>query len=462
MTGGTYQLYYLHSEQNNGDGGWDHATTLDCVSFTNQPTALPLEPNFPVWTGSSVVDINNTAGYGANAVIALATRPTDGVRKYQEQYLWWSIDDGYTFIARPDPVIVNTDGRTATTPEEIANAEWFRDPKVYWDSSNEQWICAIGRQRYASFYTSTNLIDWTWVSNFDYPNHDLGGIECPDLFEMTASDGTSHWVFGASMDAYSIDLPMTYAYWMGTWTGTQFVATDLTPQWLDWGWDWYAAVTWPKADAPQTRRLAIAWMNNWKYANRDVPTDISDGYNGQNSIVRELRLEQQSSGVYSLLSAPIDALQNYVTATTDIPTQVVDGSIILSWNGSAYEVELDISWDQATDVGVSVGRSSDGTRHTDVGKSGSELYVDRGPSDLAGYTLVPYTRAAAPIDADTRTVHLRVFVDTQSVEVFVDDGHIVLSQQVQFTDGDTGIALYSDGGPATFSNITIREFGTPI
>lgn len=461
-TNGAYQLYYLHSGQNNGPGGWDHATTADGVSFTHHGTVMPLQPDFPVWSGSAVVDTANTAGFGAGAVVALATQPTDGIRKYQEQYLYWSTDGGFTFTALPGPVIVNTDGRTAATPAEVENAEWFRDPKIHWDALRGEWVCVIGRARYASFYTSSNLRDWEWTSNFDYPNHALGGIECPDLFEMTADDGSPHWIFAASMDAYGIGLPMTYAYWTGTWDGTHFVADDLTPQWLDWGWDWYAAVTWPKSEAPQTRRLAIAWMNNWKYAARDVPTDVTDGYNGQNSIVRELRLDRQGSGRYALLSSPVEALAGYVTSTTTLPTQTVNGSTVLAWNGRAYEIELDISWDEAANVGLSVGRSADGARHTNIGKYGSELYVDRGPSDLTGYALTPYSRAAAPIDASARSVHLRVFVDTQSVEVFVNAGHTVLSQQVHFAEGDTGISLYSDGGPATFSAITIREFGNPI
>lgn len=454
---GAYQLYYLHSGVNNGPGGWDHATTSDGVSFTHHGTVMPLEPDFPVWSGSAVVDSANTAGFGAGAVIALATKPTGGIRKYQEQYLYWSTDGGFTFTALADPVIVNPDGRTAVTPAEIENAEWFRDPKIHWDAVRSEWVCVIGRARYATFYTSTNLHDWQLQHNFDYPNHALGGIECPDLFEMTAGDGTRHWVLAASMDAYSIGLPMTYAYWMGTWDGEQFTADDLTPQWLDWGWDWYAAVTWPSIEAPETRRLAIAWMNNWKYAARDVPTDATDGYNGQNSIVRELRLEHQSDGRYSLLSSPVEALGDYVTATSTFADQVVTNSAVLPWNGRAYELELDISWDAANNIGVSVGRSSNGSRHTNIGKYGDELYVDRAPSDLSGYALAPYTRAAAPIDGNARSVHLRIFVDTQSVEVFVNGGHAVLSQQVHFADGDTGISFYAAGGPATFSGITIRE-----
>lgn len=140
----------------------------------------------------------------------------------------------------------------------------------------------------------------------------------------------------------------------------------------------------------------------------------------------------------------------------------MNGAAVLPWNGRAYELELDISWTNATNVGVSVGGSADGTRHTNIGKYGADLYVDRAPSERAGYNLAPYTRAAAPIDVNARSAHLRIFVDRQSVEAYVNAGHTVLSQQVHFLDTDTGISLYTDGGPAQFTGITIREYITPL
>lgn len=84
---------------------------------------MPITNGVPVWTGSLVVDETNTAAFGAGAVIALATRPTDGIRRYQEQYLYWSTGGGLSFTMLPDPVLINTDGRSAQTPAEIDNAE---------------------------------------------------------------------------------------------------------------------------------------------------------------------------------------------------------------------------------------------------------------------------------------------------------------------------------------------------
>ncbi len=228
------------------------------------------------------------------------------------------------------------------------------------------------------------------------------------------------------------------------------------PQWLDRGWDWYSAVTWPSPDDPEGLRYAIAWMNNWRYAARDVPTDASDGYNGQMSVVRRIRLVRQPEGWYSLQSDPVPALRDVMDEPCELSAQRVSGWQTLAWSGRAYELELDIEWDVATDVGVAVGCSEDDSRYTSIGVTDGTIYVDRGPCDLEWCSFLPYWRAEAPIDPSSRWVHLRVLVDMQSVEVFVDAGHTVLSQQVYFMDGDEGLRLYSYEGEATFSNIVWR------
>ena len=457
FNGRTY-FFYLHSDANHGDGGWDVSITDDLVAFGENRVAIPLRDSFPVWTGSAVVDERNTAGFGAGAIIVLATQPTGGVRRKQEQYLYWSLD-GVNFTQHPDPVIRNPNGDSAVTPEEIDNAEWFRDPKVVWDEARSQWVCVIGRRKYLSIYVSGNLRDWSWVSNFDYLENgaaDLGGMECPDFFQINADDGSTHWVLAASMDAYASGLPMTYAYWVGDWDGTRFSTNNLVPQWLDWGWDWYAAVTWPSSQNSEHVRNAIGWMNNWKYAARDVPTDVTDGYNGQMSVVRQIRLMRQPDGWYSLLSTPVPALRDALGAPETIARREVSDRWALPWKGRAYELELDIEWSTANNVGVSVGCTPDDSRHTNIGVFDGKVYVDRGPADRSDYSFLPYRQAEAPIDPQARYVHLRILVDMQSVEVFVNAGHTVLSQQVYFEADDTVIRLYAYDGSATFSNVTWR------
>jgi levanbiose-producing levanase len=320
-------------------------------------------------------------------------------------------------------------------------------------------VVVIGRQQAIWFYTSPDLIHWTYRSTFSYTSPNIGGFECPDLFEMTADDGTSHWVLGASTQGDYSGQPDTYGYWVGHWDGTNYTTEGRDPQWLDWGWDWYAAVTWPNSASPDTSRFALGWMNNWHYAGRLVPTDASDGYNGQMSIVRELQLGRQSGGWYTLLSQPVPALQNHVSRTIDLSDVTVNGTVDLPYQGSAYELELDIDWGQLDNVGLSVGKSADGSRHTNIGVYQGSVYVDRRPSDQPGYSFGDYGQSNAPIDPAARTVHLKIFVDKQSVEVYVNAGYTILSNLVCFQPDDTGICVYADNGSATFSNITVREFG---
>ena len=459
---GRTHLYYLHAQTNAGPGGWDVCTSEDLVAFGGNRVAIPMGDGVPVWTGSAVVDEDGIAGFGAGALVVLATRPTGGQARHQEQYPYWS-HDGESFTARPEPVIANPDGDVAVTPEEIGNAEWFRDPKVVRDQDRSQWVCVIGRRKYLSVYVSGNLIDWSWASNFDYlvdGAADLGGMECPDLFRITADDGSAHWIIAASMDAWASGLPMTYAYWVGQWDGTRFTADDIAPQWLDRGWDWYAAVTWPSEKDPERVRHAIGWMNNWKYAARDTPTDASDGYNGQMSVVRRIRLVRRPDGHYSLLSEPVPALRDALGEPRALERREVSGRWEAPWSGRAYELELDIEWDAADDVGVSVGCAPDDARHTDIGVRDGRVYVDRGPSDRTDYSFRPYLRAEAPIDPGARRVHLRIEVDTQSVEVFVDDGGVVVSQQVYFQADDAAVRLYAHGDPAVFSHAAFRPART--
>lgn len=457
--GGQLQLPRLQAAQTAGPGGWRLATSTDEVSFSDVGDTIPLVGDTPAWSGSAVVDTDNTAGLGAGAVVALVTHVPHGDLTRQAQYLHWSTDGGRSFSMLSEPVIPNPNADNASTDEEIDNARWFRDPKVVRDEVRSQWVCVIGRRKYLSFYVSTDLHHWRWTSNFDYLTPgatDLGGMECPDLFHIIADDGTSHWVLGASMDGWGAGSFGTYAYWIGNWDGTRFVTDNLRPQWLDHGYDWYAAVTWPSADSPQNVRHAVAWMNNWKYAARHVPTLDTDGYNCQYSVVREIRLCRQPGGWYSLLSAPEPVLATSLLSQKSLGDVNVNGRRVLDVTTEAYVLTTDIAWTNATNVGIEVLRSSDGTRHTNVGVFNGRVYVDRGPSESISAPFAPYTQSEAPIDPAARHVHLTVVVDRNSVEVFVNAGHTVLSNQVYPAAGDHGLALYSDNGSAVFSDLSLR------
>ncbi|BAS14453.1 levanbiose-producing levanase [Arthrobacter sp. Hiyo8] len=136
----------------------------------------------------------------------------------------------------------------------------------------------------------------------------------------------------------------------------------------------------------------------------------------------------------------------------------VNGRTTLDYHGSVYELDADVSWTTLNNVGMSVGENKDGSRHTNIGVYGGNLYVDRSAQDQVPYSFGTFQQSQAPLASGTTSLHLRILVDHGSVEVFADDGRIALSNQAFFTSSDTGISLYTIGGSANFANLSITEF----
>lgn len=444
---GEYLYYYLYNADyiaGRGGTAWRLATTRDHVTFKDRGIAIPKFTNRDgdVWSGSAVVDTRGTAGYGKGAVIAIVTQAPEG---RQAQYLWYSKDGGRSF--KPgglDPVLPNP-------------GTWdFRDPKVIWDHQRRQWVMVNAEGRRLAFYTSPNLKNWTYVSDFE--RGDIGTLECPDLFAMTADDGTSHWLFGVGANGKGRGLPATYAYWVGAFDGTRFTTSQDEPQWLDWGYDFYGAVTYAHHDKrgkeDPTLRHALGWANFWDYPH-NAPTVFSDGYNGDDMIVRDIRLKQ-GSGDYYLASTPTAALSGYVTKTHRLGDIALDGAKELSVKAKTYEITCELQWREGVqpNAGIEVRRAAEVGRHVAVGVyvPAPYAYVNRRPTFHPGPD-----ESKTPFDTSSRSVKLRILVDNTSVELFVNDGRHVHSNRVFHYPSDTGLRLYAYDGGATFKDLTIRE-----
>ncbi|MEV1082784.1 glycoside hydrolase family 32 protein [Streptomyces sp. NPDC050211] len=449
---GEYHYYYLYNPDYFTGGttagtAWRLATSSDLVAFTDRGIAVPKDatPNGDVWSGSAVVDSDNTAGFGAGAVIVLATMAPDEVT--QAQYLHYSTDGGRTFTSHgTDPVLPNPGVRD------------FRDPKVIRDEERGRWVMTLAEGNKVGFYHSADLKSWTYVSGFIKDG--IGVLECPDLFRIRAADGTWKWVLGVSANGKGAGLPSTYAYWAGTFDGSVFTPDAADPQWLDHGWDWYGAVTFEKRNAngalDPAARYAIGWLNHWDYAGT-TPTIDCDGFNGTDSIVREVTLKRDASGRYYLASRPVAALDDHVSRTVNLGDLEVAGTRLLDYTGTAYELTTEITWDQLTGAGLQLRRSTDGGRHIDAGIYGDYAFVNRRNTvnpDASGN----WQESKSPFDPSARTVRLRVLVDRTSVEMFVDDGRYVHSSEAFPYLVDTGLALFTIDGSAVFRNTVIREF----
>ncbi|MEU3497676.1 GH32 C-terminal domain-containing protein [Kitasatospora cineracea] len=450
---GAFQYYYLYNADYNQTVGtaWRMATTTDNVVFHDQGVAAPKKTNanYDLWSGSTVVDTDNTAGFGAGAIVMLVTQmdhPSAGQiadgSGPQAQFLWFSTDGGRNFRPYGDTPVIPNGGRAD-----------FRDPKVIWDAGHRRWVLLATEGDRIGFFTSPDLKNWTWVS--DSVHTGLGALECPDLFQLRADDGTVHWVLGMSANGYLTGAPNTYAYWTGTFDGTTFTPDGTAPQWLDHGFDWYGGVTWEDPAAPLDHRFALAWMNNWSYPHT-TPTWTNDGFNGTDSITRQVSLKHYPDG-YALASQPVAALASHATRTTSLGSVTVNGSTPLSYHGTAYQLDADVSWSSLDNVGVQLRVSADGTRHADAGIYHDYSYLNRaqtGNPDSTGQ----HKESHAPWDRTKTSAHLKILVDRTTVEYFLDDGRHVHSSEVFADPADGGINLFASGGTATFANLKITEF----
>jgi levanbiose-producing levanase len=451
---GEYAYYYLYNPDYFTGGttagtAWRLATSKDLVTFTDRGIAVPKDttPNGDVWSGSAVVDTGDTAGFGAGAVVALVTMEPDASADTQAQYLYYSTDGGRTFTnSGTSPVLPNPGGRD------------FRDPKVIRDEERGRWVMALAENNKIGFYHSANLRSWTYAGGFIKDG--LGVLECPDLFRITAEDGTAKWVLGASANGKGAGLPNTYAYWTGAFDGSDFRPDAPDPQWLDHGWDWYGAVTFDKRGTggalDPRARYAIGWLNNWEYANT-TPTIDTDGFNGTDSIVREVTLKRAATGTYYLASRPVAGLDAHVSRTVRLGDIEVDGHRVLDHRSRAYEVSCEITWDRLTGAGFHLRRSPDGGRHIDAGVYRDYAFLNRRGTvnpDASGR----WQESRSPFDPAPRRVRLRILVDRTSVEMFVDDGRYTHSSAVFPYLIDTGLALFTIDGKAVFRDVVIREF----
>ncbi|WP_230980897.1 glycoside hydrolase family 32 protein [Rossellomorea arthrocnemi] len=447
---GKYHYYYLYNKDYPEGNGteWRHAVSEDLLHWEDQGVSIPkyTNKNGDPWSGSVVIDRENTARFGKDAFIAIVTQPT-GETGEQEQYMWVSTDEGKTFKNYSGDPVLNNPG-----------VEDFRDPKVVWDDERDKWVMLMAEGSKVGFYESENLKDWTFTG--DFQTSDLGVLECPDLFKMRAPDGTEKWVLGVSANGEAVGEPNTYAYWTGEFNGSSFESDQAGPQWLDYGFDWYGGVTFEdgKAEDKEEKRYAFAWMNKWSYAD-NTPTMEHDGFNGTDSIVREIRLDDDAEGGYFLASKPVEELDGLVEFTKTYENITVeDGLETLDIKGEVYRIEADISWEDADQVGFRLRESEDQSRHIDAGISleGGYSYLNRSFTDQPDRKGT-FVESKAPFDSADKQLHVTILVDKTSVEVFMEGGRIVQSNLVFPRTHDRGISLFSEGGQVTFKKLMVEK-----
>lgn len=417
---GVYHLYFQYNPYGSmwGNMTWGHSTSTDLVHWTDEGTSIVADAWGTIFSGSCVVDKDNTAGFGKGAVIAFYTsaKPSPW-GDVQAQSMAYSLDNGKTFTKYEHNPILTSSERD------------FRDPKVFWYAPGKHWVMMLAVGQEIQIYSSSNLKDWTKESSFGAMQGAHGGVwECPDLVEVPV-EGTKEkkWVLICNINPGGPFGGSATQYFVGHFDGKVFVNESPTlTKWMDWGKDNYATVTW--SNAPAGRCIALGWMSNWQYAN-NVPTTQ---YRSTNTIARDLTLYKVDEELY-LRSKPSAEIEKARGKKINLPAFKVSGihevESLLTDNNGAYELDMTIENAGSSKIAFSLvnGKGEKVSMYYDVVRK--QFVMDRSVSGVVDFSRDFPAVTVAPVD-NTDTIHLRLFVDRSSIEAFGEDGKFVMTNLV--------------------------------
>ena len=392
---GVWNLYFQHNPYGSQweNMTWGHSTSTDLVHWKFQGDPVQPDALGTVFSGSAVVDKENTSGFGKGAVIALYTSAGES----QTQSMVYSTDNGKTFTKyEGNPVI------TSNVPD-------FRDPHMFWNEDIKKWNMILAAGQHMEIYSSDNLKDWKLESSFGetYGNH--GGVwECPDLMKMKVR-GTNKekWMLICNINPGGPFGGSATQYFIGDFDGHKFTCESKpeVTKWMDYGKDHYATVTFD--NAPEGRRVAIAWMSNWQYANQ-VPTLQ---YRSGNSIPRDLGLFEYKGETYcSVVPSPEMTAARSKKATKSLSESC---EMVVNLKGNAT---ITLSNDNGEKVVMCYDAKAE-TFSMDRTKSGKMDFSN----DFAATTKAPtYGKIS----------QLRIFIDKSSIEVFDAEGKMAMTNLV--------------------------------
>lgn len=433
---GVYHLYFQYNPYGSmwANMTWGHSTSTDLTHWTYEGTAIVPDAWGAIFSGSCVVDKDNTAGFGKGAVVAFYTSakstPWGDV---QSQSMAYSLDNGKTFIKyEHNPILTSTERD-------------FRDPKVFWYAPGKHWVMMLAVGQEMQIYSSGNLKEWKKESSFGAMQGAHGGVwECPDLVEV-AVEGSKEkkWVLICNLNPGGPFGGSAAQYFVGSFDGKKFVNESPTQtKWLDWGKDNYATVTW--SNAPAGRCIALGWMSNWQYAN-NVPTTQ---YRSANTLARDLTLYRAGGELY-LKSKPSPEIKKARAEEKKISTFEVKGNYevasLLADNKGAYEIEMTIENKGTSKIDFSLmnEKGEKVAMYYDVVRK--QFVMDRSASGIVGFSRDFPAVTVAPV-RNTDQIHLRLFIDHSSVEAFGEDGEYVMTNLVFPAEPYNRMVFSSDKG----------------
>jgi fructan beta-fructosidase len=452
---GEYHLFYQHNPEGDrwGHMSWGHAVSTDLVRWHHLPIALREESGIMIFSGSAVFDPRNTSGLGRPGDPPLVAVYTGHGHGKQAQSLASSLDRGGTWT------------KFAGNPVLDIGSREFRDPKVFWHKPTARWVMAtvLAVERKVRLFGSADLKHWAKLSDFGPAGSTQGVWECPELFEApvkNAGTAESRWVLKVDVNGGGPHGGSAGQYFVGRFDGKAFrpdeLRPDAPPLWIDFGKDFYAVQCWN--DAPGDAPVWIAWMNNWQYAN-DIPTTP---WRGAMTIPRTVALRRTADGL-RLIQAPVEGVRGLRRRQQTVRArQVPPGDVGLAdegIEGLALEILAEFEPGDAESFGLKVRRGHGEETVIGADCRAGEVFIDRSRSGEVKFSPhFPGRHAARRAAADRASpILLHVLVDATSVEVFADNGTVVLTDQIFPNPESAGVSLYSTGGTARLRSLAAWE-----
>jgi len=492
---GEYHLFFQYNPQGQvwGHMSWGHAVSTDMVHWKELGVAIPEDANYMIYSGSAVVDWNNSSGLCRSAdakdqscLIAIYAA---AYKNLQKTHIAYSNDRGRTWT------------NYAGNPVIDVGAEDFRDPYVFWYEPEKKWmlVAVLADHRKALFFSSQDLKKWTKLSEFGPAGDDSGQWECPLLLDLQIEGSDEHrgvLVINRNPGAPAGGTGVRYL--IGHFDGSTFTEKESAGKklWADYGKDFYATNVFNdmqgmtptfsrkmgKDRAAPVRRVWVGWTSNWLYA-KDEPTE---SWRGAQSIPRSLGLRwvgvpmdltvgggQKTHSSKNgpggapapellMVQAPVRELQKLRStafilnnaSVQEAKAQMTESLV----HGGAYEIEAELEPGAASEIGFKL-RKGDGVE-TIIGviPATNMLFVDRTKSgDM--YFNDQFSGRFITTLSETRRVKLHIFVDRSIVEVFANDGEKVMTDRIYPPADCSGIEVYSQGGGRIVS-MTVWPMGS--
>lgn len=468
---GEYHLYFQYNPYGSkwGNMHWGHSVSKDLVHWEHLNPAIARDTLGHIFSGSTVIDKNNSAGYGKDAMIAFYTSASD--EHGQIQCMAYSNDNGRTYTKyEKNPILTPFDG-----------LKDFRDPKVFWYEPAQKWYMIVSADKNMRFYSSTDLKQWEYLSQFGegygvQPNQ----FECPDFIQLPVDGNKDNmkWVMIVNINPGCPFGGSATEYFIGDFDGKEFKCdTDKSvTKWLDFGKDHYATVCFSNTG---DRIIAVPWMSNWQYAN---VTPIRQ-YRGANALPRELSLYTKNGEIYMAANV-VKETEALRKSTRNVESLSVDGETVIDsitdGLNSGVELEMDIVPGKAQTVGFDIMNAKGEKTKIYLDLKAGRAVMDRTESGLIafGEKAEPHFKENhdrrktesinyindfalgtwAPLSlCEGKSYHLNVFVDKCSVELFVDGGRIAMTNLVFPTEVYNSLRFYTEGGKAEVKNLSIHK-----